>query len=271
MSEEQNGKEQTARKVSRRRVLSAGGLTVAALGGVGLVPAAELAQSAKPASRATSKPEPAASHAAAAAHERFVTVTEGTNIAAAVSPDGRTVAFDLYGQLWLVGIEGGTARRLTDDLHEIAQPDWAPDSASLIFQSYRDGNFHIWSIGADGSGLKQLTQGPHDCREPRFSPDGRRIAYSSDPAGRYAVHVLDLTSGQSRPLTAVSKVQESEPAWSPDGKSIAFLSGHDPDRDLEGAKKPKHEPARVVTRPEFRWNNEGFTDFRRIAGIGNLL
>src|SRR5689334_13238637 len=139
MSEEQSGK-----KVSRRRVLSAGGLTVAALGGVSLVPAAEPAQTAKPDTKTSNdRPHQSASRdpAAHAAHERFVTVTEGTNIAAAVSPDGKTVAFDLYGQLWLVGIEGGAARRLTDDLHEIAQPDWAPDSASLIFQSYRDGNF----------------------------------------------------------------------------------------------------------------------------------
>ena len=69
-----------------------------------------------------------------------------------------------------------------------------------MFQSYRDGNFHLWSIGADGTDLKQLTIGPHDCREPRFSPDGRRIAYSSDRSGRYAIHVLDRASGRGEPL-----------------------------------------------------------------------
>ncbi len=105
MSEEQSGK-----KVSRRRVLSAGGLTVAALGGVSSCAAAEPAQTAKADANTAPTSGPAASRALAAGttDERFVTVTEGTNIAAAVSPDGRTVAFDLYGQLWLVGIEGGT-------------------------------------------------------------------------------------------------------------------------------------------------------------------
>src|SRR5262249_4204743 len=52
-----------------------------------------------------------------------------------------------------------------------------------------------------------------------------------------------------------------------DGRRIAFLSGHDPEKDGAEAKKPKHEPARVVTRPEFRWNNEGFTDFEHLDHV----
>ena len=210
---------------------SAGGLAAAALGGIGLAPIAEPAP-AKPVAAKKSGNAPAAANAepraSTGAREpgvaRYVTVTEGTNIAAAVSPDGKTIAFDLYGGLWLVGIEGGPARRLTSDFDEVAQPDWAPDGRSLVFQSYRDGNFHVWSIRTDGSGLTQLTRGPNDCREPRYSPDGRRIAYSSDPNGRYAIYVLEVASGKSRALTSAAKAQESEPAWSPDGKSIALIA-----------------------------------------------
>lgn len=155
--------------------------------------------------------------------ERSVTVREGTNIAAAASPDGKTIAFDLYGVLWVMSTEGGAARRLTDDYGEIGQPDWSPDGSTLIFQSYRDGNFHLWSIGAGGKGLTQLTHGPRDDREPRFSPDGQTVAFSSDRSGRYAIHVLELRSGDIRQLTQ-SQATESEPAWSPDGKRIAFIA-----------------------------------------------
>jgi Tol biopolymer transport system component len=218
--------------ISRRRLLSsAGGLAAAALGGVGIapeaLPAAARPGNAKPMGSAASGADPQATHPEilGTAVERYVTVTEGTNIAAAVSPDGKTIAFDLFGGLWLVGVTGGPAHRLTGDFDEVAQPDWAPDGRSLVFQSYRDGNFHLWSIRADGTGLTQLTTGPYDCREPRYSPDGRRIAYSSDATGgRYAVHVLELASGESRVLTA-STAQECEPAWSPDGKSIALVAG----------------------------------------------
>jgi Tol biopolymer transport system component len=155
--------------------------------------------------------------------QKYVTVSEGTTIAPTVSPDGRWVAFDLYGSLWVVAVTGGAARRLTDDFGDIAMPDWSPDSKTLVFQSYRTGGFQIWSVGADGTGLKQLTDGPFDCREPRFSPDGKTVAFSSDRTGSYGVHLLDLATG--RISTGVdSPAEEYEPAWSPDGREIAFVS-----------------------------------------------
>src|SRR5436305_7969197 len=93
-----------------------------------------------------------------------LTLRQGTNLAARLSPDGRTIAIDLLGVLWLVPASGGPAKRLTGDDFDIAQPDWSPDGATLAFQSFRDGNFHIWTIRRDGSGLRQLTTGPYDHR-----------------------------------------------------------------------------------------------------------
>jgi Tol biopolymer transport system component len=163
----------------------------------------------------------ARAEAAPAAEVKHVTVSEGTNIAPAVSPDGKTVAFDLYGVLWVAPVAGGPARRLTDDYGDIAMPDWSPDGKTLAFQSYRSGGFQIWSIGADGTGLKQLTDGPYDCREPRWSPDGSRIAFSSDRNGSYGVFVLTLSTGAVAAAVDTA-AEEYEPAWSPDGSQLAF-------------------------------------------------
>jgi len=151
-----------------------------------------------------------------------VTITEGTNIAVAASPDGATLAFDLYGVIWTLPMGGGAARRLTDDFTDGAQPGWSPDGRMLVFQSYRDGNYHVWTVGADGTGLTQRTRGAFDAREPRFSPDGRSVAFASDLDGTYAIHVLDLASGAIR-LWAKADGQASEPCWSPDGARIAFV------------------------------------------------
>ena len=59
-----------------------------------------------------------ASTAAAQPTERQVAITEGTNIAVSAAPDGKTLAFDLYGVIWTLPVQGGAARRLTDDLTE---------------------------------------------------------------------------------------------------------------------------------------------------------
>ncbi len=186
--------------VDRRRLLSLGGTAIAA--------------------SALTTPSMAVEAAAPKGSKR-VTVTEGTNIAVAASPDGKTLAFDLFGVIWTLPVAGGKATRLTDDLTDGAQPDWAPDGKSLVFQSYRDGTFQIWTVNADGTGLKQHTRGASDCREPRFSPDGRTVAFSSDRSGDYAIHTLDVATGAIK-LWASAEGQACEPAWSPDGTKIAF-------------------------------------------------
>ncbi|MEU7901438.1 amidohydrolase family protein [Actinoplanes sp. NPDC049118] len=168
----------------------------------------------------TGLPAPAA--AAAPVRASAVRLSDGTDIAARISPDGRRIAMDLVGVLWILPSSGGSARRLTGDFFDIAQPDWAPDGSGLVFQSYRDGVFDLWTIRADGSRLRRLTEGPFDHREPRYSPDGSRIAFSTDESGSYGIRVLDLASGAVTTVADTAE-QEYEPAWSPDGRRIAFV------------------------------------------------
>ncbi|MFF3815737.1 amidohydrolase family protein [Streptomyces bluensis] len=153
-----------------------------------------------------------------------VTLSELTNASAALSPDGKTIAFDLVNLLWTVPASGGDATRLTGIEQEATEPDFSPDGRRIVFVSFVDGAFHLWLINTDGTGLRRLTTGSADHREPRFSPDGTRIACAVETGGRYAIHVLDLDSGKSEVWTE-GKAQEAQPVWSPDGSAIAFTSG----------------------------------------------
>ncbi|WP_328322534.1 amidohydrolase family protein [Kribbella sp. NBC_00382] len=150
-------------------------------------------------------------------------LTQGTNFMVSVSPDGRWLAFDLVTAIWVTPAAGGQSRRLTDDLQDATRPRWAPDGASIIFQSYRDGNFHLWTIRPDGSGLRQLTTGRFDHREPMIAPDGKSVVFSSDRGGNgsYGIHRLTLATGAIVALTD-DPSEEAEPVYSPDGKKIAF-------------------------------------------------
>ncbi len=165
-------------------------------------------------------------YAATTGVRRTVTVSEGTNLSATVSPDRRTIIVDLQETLWSLPMSGGTAKRLTDPLLEPARPDWSPKGDAVAFQSFKGGTFHIWLMRPDGSGVRQLTDGHGDDRDPRFSPDGTRIAFSSDRAfkGNYDIWVVEVATGKLTQWTS-DPADEFEPAWAPDGTEIAFVSG----------------------------------------------
>jgi Tol biopolymer transport system component len=158
-----------------------------------------------------------------------LTLTEGTSMAAALSPDGKTIAIDLLGALWTLSADGGPARRILDDGYDAHAPAWSPDGTRLAFQAYHRDTWNLWTVRSDGSDLTQVTSGPYDDREPHWSPDGTRLAFASDRGGNYDVWLLTLGTGAvARFTTGMSN--DSMPAWSPDGREIAFVS----DREARG-------------------------------------
>jgi hypothetical protein len=59
-----------------------------------------------------------------------INVDEGTWMDLDVSPDGRTIAFDLLGDIYTMPIAGGTPTRIAEGLAYETQPRFSPDASA---------------------------------------------------------------------------------------------------------------------------------------------
>ena len=62
--------------------------------------------------------------------------------------------------LYMVDVDGGNFRQLTNDKYGDLQPSWSPDGTRIAYYTDVDGNFQLFVMNADGSGRRQLTRDP---------------------------------------------------------------------------------------------------------------
>jgi Tol biopolymer transport system component/imidazolonepropionase-like amidohydrolase len=128
---------------------------------------------------------PAANNTLSLKAERTINLDtdEGTWISLDVSPDGRTIVFDLMGDLYTMPIAGGTATQLTRGMQYDAQPRFSPDGKLVVFTSDKDGGDNVWTIDVATKALKQITRGKNNrYRSPEWAPDGLYIIASRAPS-----------------------------------------------------------------------------------------
>ena len=106
------------------------------------------------------------------------TTDEGTWLSLDVSPDGKTIVFELIGDFYTLPIEGGQAKLILGGMAFESQPKFSPDGQWIAFVSDREGSENIWIIRPDGTGLKQVSKDPNnDFTSPSWSPDGKYILF----------------------------------------------------------------------------------------------
>jgi len=75
--------------------------------------------------------------------------------------------------------------------------------------------------------LRQLTEAPGAESDPDISPDGHQVLYASAASGSLDLYLMRVGGGRAIDLTAGSRSNSSEGAFSPDGEQIAFRSDRD--------------------------------------------
>ena len=61
-------------------------------------------------------------------------------------------------EIYVMNINGGNQRRLTNNPDNDSYPSWSPDGERIAFESERNGSFDIYVMDADGKNQQNLTR-----------------------------------------------------------------------------------------------------------------
>jgi Tol biopolymer transport system component len=180
-----------------------------------------------------------------------IDVTEGTWMNVDVSPDGRTIAFDLLGDIYTMPITGGAPVRIASGLPFEMQPKFSPDGAKIAFTSDRGGGDNLWIMNRDGSDKRAVTKETFRLlNSPDWTPDGkyligRKHFTTGRSLGTGEIWLYHLGGGDGvklvkRPNEAYQK-ELGEPVFAPGGKSLYFSRNTTPGDTFQYAQDSNDE------------------------------
>jgi serine/threonine-protein kinase len=141
-----------------------------------------------------------------------------------LSPDGRRLALNGAGDLWVYDLEGRPPIKLTFDGSDFAVM-WSPDGRRLV---YEGASGALQSIPADGSSRTPEKVSPDGHYHPHgWSSDGRELIAVEIGAPTLA-DLIGLPVGGTGTRRAIVQTDNTEgqqgAALSPDGRSLAYVS-----------------------------------------------
>ena len=146
----------------------------------------------------------------------------------ALSPDGKTVAFEWQGDLWTAPTDGGRATRLTSHPALDSSVAFSPDGTQIAFNSERDGFKMLYSMPANGGEPKQLTFHTDGCDLREWTPDGKGLLvslardFSWLRESRSARHAI-VDANERKAESVLFDDYGFDGVLSPDGQKVLFM------------------------------------------------
>jgi imidazolonepropionase-like amidohydrolase/Tol biopolymer transport system component len=181
--------------------------------------------------------------------EVVIETEEGTWMNLDVSPDGKTIVFDMLGDIYSLPISGGDAKLLRSGHAFEIQPRFSPDGKKIAFTSDAGGGENIWIMNADGSDAQQITNESFRLlNNAVWTPDGRYVVarkhFTSERSlGAGEMWMYHIGGGEGVQLTKRKNDQQDvgEPWVSPDGRYVYFSEDMAPGGNFQYNKDPNSQ------------------------------
>jgi len=159
---------------------------------------------------------------------------------AAISPDGKTIAFSYQGDIYKVSAKGGSAIPLTINAAWEGHPVWSGDGKKIAFASDRSGNLDIYLMPSRGGTATRLTHHSANDIPSDFNPAGDRILFQSSrvddvgsishPTGALPeLYEISTTGGTPNQILTTPAVDAK---WSKKGDKFLYMDEKAYESDL---------------------------------------
>lgn len=202
------------------------------------------------------------------------------NLAPAISPDGKYVAFlsenILYGiDLLLADAKTGKILRKLSNKSDNSHIDefnfiesagtWSPNGTMFAFSIFSKGKNRIMIIDVkSGKTILQTDMGKVESfSNLTWSPNGKEIAFSGMIEGQSDIFAYHLDTKKVIQITN-DEYSDYAPNYSPDGSKIVFSS------DRASIKSGNIEAVNPMNLTVYDFNNQTFTDINVFKGANNL-
>ena len=172
-------------------------------------------------------------------------------------------------RLWVVDVDGGGHRPITDPKSRVSHPRWSPNGDRVAYVANTEDGAEIFVRWMESGETARLTQLDHTPSGLSWGPDGERLAFTMfvetkeqsfaemptppkkadwapkpdvtqrthfrsdgegyEEAGHTQVFTLPASGGTPRQITTAPYEHNREPTWAPDGESLLISANRNED------------------------------------------